>query len=574
MSTVIQDMTFRWQLGTSYSPSPMISHAFNPAAIRVTAEVLDASAEVSDDYDSGTPSAIPVTSWDTRASQAVGIMEDPYAHVYNRIWVVPGLLSLPNPTIGVGIPFILWSAYTTANSLTSIVGTGDTGLTLDISTPLAFLPVEEKTANVTIGATAPAIIDAQYTFTFTNGSGVLDFETILIEWFRDFPEMPMVEKWQWLTDVLTAWDSTEQRIALRRQPRRRLEFNVLLKNDADRATEYKRWFTYLGDQTITVPYWQYSTPINANSVVTGTKVFFDRDGTDFRDGDLAVIIRPSTGVSYLLRTTTIDADGANLDSPLTVAINIGDKIAPAFAGRIDNNTGPTMSSVSGNIPFRINITDFRTQFSRPTSSATIDTFDGLNVLDRRPVVTRGAAPESFDVSPVITESEIGIHSAQTHWLHPFVGGGRQFYIPRRTNPTEMDYYRDFLVDAHGRQNPFLMPTWFDDLVLDSNPPQGAIQFETNDAAYAADFATHDTYKRLMLTNTEGTVIYRKVDTATAQPGDLSLITLTTPLPNEVAWGSGFTISFLNKVRLGSDDVQLTHFALYTLLDISVRTVDG
>jgi len=576
MTTINRDFRAAWRLGTTYSQevtsSAHLTPAFDYDEVRVTAETLDTGQPVSDDIDSGTAGAISLVSFHVLSSQAMGGFESPYSDIYNRIWVVPDLLTLPNPSINVPIPFTLWNAYTVANSLTSIVGTGDTGLTLDISAPLAFLPVEEMVANVTIGATAPAIIDANYAFTFTYGSAELDFETTLIEWFRKFPELPLIEEWEWLTDVMTAWDGTEQRSALRRQPRRRLIFSSLIENALERALEYKRWFTYL-DQSITVPFWQYSTIINAASAVSATKIYFNRDGTDFRDGDLAVIIRPSTGVSYLLRTTTIDADGANLDSPLTVGINVGDRVAPAFAGRLDNNTGPAMTSVSGSIPFRISITDFRAQFNRPTSGATIDTFDGLNVLDRQPIV-RSAAPEIFDASPVILESPVGIHGAESHWLHPFISGGRQFTIPRLTNPTEMDWWRDFLTSTLGMREPFLMPTWFADLTLDSNPAQGSIQFETDDALYASDFFQYDTYKRFRLTNSAGTQIYRKVDTAVPQAGGTSLITLTTPLPNEVAWGSGFTIEFLNVMRLASDKVQLKHFALYTLLGLSVRTVDG
>ena len=39
------------------------------------------------------------------------------------------------------------------------------------------------------------------------------------------------------------------------------------------------------------------------------------------------------------------------------------------------------------------------------------------------------------------------------------------------------------------------------------------------------------------------------------------------------WAEDFTISFLNKVRLVADEVQLTHYEMYTIMEIAVRTID-
>ncbi len=535
--------------------------------------VLDRGQPVVEE-EGGAAGAWPNVSFHILAATGGGPVFSPYEHVYDRIWVIPTILTPLNPELNVDIPFRIWSAYTSANSLDTIVPTDATGLTLDISAPTPFAAVEEMTVNIQIGPTAPAVIDANFLFDFTMGSGTLDFETTLIEWLRILPELPIIEDWEWLTNIIVADNSTEQRSSLRRQPRRRIGFNILLFDDTERAREYKRLHSYIGEPTVTIPFWQYDTPITAPSAISATKIFFNRDGTDFRDGDIAIIYRPSTQSSFLLQTTTIDADGANLNSPLTIAVELGDIVAPGFAGRLANRSGMDMSNVHGQLPFNVEITEFRTQFDRPTSSATITVFDGMNVMDRRVIVTRGPAGEKFDADPQLIESPLGLSANKVKWTHPFVSGGRQFWVPRKKDPVEMDFFRDFFTEIVGMREPWLLPTWFDDLVLDSNPVQGSLQFMTDDSLYAAQFFGNDTYKRFMLTNPDGDIIYRKAADATAQPGDLSLITLENPLPNEVAWGNGFAISFLNKVRLADDRVRLKHSALTTTIDISVRTIDG
>lgn len=572
MTLMTKDLRTPWRLGTTYDEDfSFVIPAIDDDEPRAPAAVLKAAEDPLSAI-TPVPGAVPLVNFHVLATQAVGITEQPYSDIYLRIWVVPPAITVMNPDIGIPIPFKIWSAWTVGNTLNSITPVGATGLTLSISAPLAFLPVEEKDVTVTIGATAPAIIDARWTFSFSLGSGTFDLDALLLDWVRLLPEEPITETWEWLTHVLVSRDSTEQRLAGRRQPRRRLEFGILIDED-DRRVEYKRLYGFLADDLV-VPFWQYDTVITQTTAVSGTKIFFNREGTDFRDGDLAVILRPSTGESYLLRTTTIDADGANLVSPLTVEIRAGDEVAPAFASVRDNGSALAMKSVHGRVDFALNISEFRSQFDRPTSAAVITTFDGFRVLDRTPIVTRNEADESFDVNPVDVDSVVGVFERTSSWLHAMVSGGRQFYIPRRMNPTEMDFWRDFLTEVVGMREPWLLPTWWEDLVLETNPIQGALQFFTDDAVYATDYFPHETYKRLMLTSPSGAIIYRKVDVAEAQPDGTCLITLTTSLPNTADWANGFEISFLNLVRLGSDTVRITHFSLYSILDLVVRSIDG
>ena len=581
MATVTSNLRLVWRLGTTYTDADTAFNFLTPATDdddpRQTAdEDLDVGQAIADELlGAVVDGPITLPTFDPPADQEVGIFEQIYGDIYERIWIVPNLLTVQNPQLNVDIPFIIWSAYPVANTLNTITPTNATGLTLDFSAPVAYLPVEEKTVNIQIGATADPIIDASYFFDFTFGDGTLDFETTLFEWVKDIQDSPLIEFWDWATDIIDAYDSTEQRIRGRDQPRRVFQFEQFLNSDVERRTWYQRMYSYL-DTSVVVGAWQYYTKILTASVVTDTKIWLTTSKSDFRDSDFIIVFRPSDESSFLLKaadSSAVDADGVNLASPLTQAIEVGDIVAPGYEALIKNKSGIRMTSVSGFHKADLTIQKERTTFARAGSTATITTFDGLNVLDHKPLVTRGSAPEIFDAGYDFFDNVQGQPIAKMRWLHVFVSGARQFFIPRRMDPEQMDYWRDFMDAAKGMQNSFLMPTWFADLVLDSTPVKGSLQISITGAVYATEYSIHDTYQRFVFTNPAGDIIYRKISVAVAQPGDTSLLTLADALPNTDAWGSGFTIGYLNRVRLGADRVKLTHGPANTLIDFSIRTCD-
>lgn len=401
--------------------------------------------------------------------------------------------------------------------------------------------------------------------------GTFIFETSLADWLNVMPDPPVIETWTYLSDIIVAWDSTEQRISARRQPRRTIEYNILLEDDESRQREYDRWYQRLS-MGIVIPFFQYSTYITQDSPVSTSTVHFVAARSDFRDDDMAVVYRPSTDESFLITLDTISATSSTTANPLTQDIYEGDLISPAFDCLLVNKSGPEMSSVSGILAVKARVTNFRTSFDRPGSTASITEFDSLKVLEKLPLA-RSSAQEFFDIRPTYHDNQTGIISQDTSWLHAMIEGSRQFVIKRKTDPDEMDYWRDFIVHLRGQREPFLMSTLREDLFLDSNPNPGDSQISIQGSTYATEYFTHDTYTRLALTNPSGEVNYRKVTAAVPQAGGTTLLTLATAVTNDPSWANGFEIAFLNKLRLGSDEIRLTHFTTYTLVDLVIRTTD-
>jgi hypothetical protein len=93
------------------------------------------------------------------------------------------------------------------------------------------------------------------------------------------------------------------------------------------------------------------------------------------------------------------------------------------------------------------------------------------------------------------------------------------------------------------------------------------------ADYSTVYFPHDTYKRLRLEAPAGEVIYRKVASVLVLSGTTQRLTLDTALPGISAWGVGFKVGYLNRVRLAGDSVRLTHEKTATLVELALRTTD-
>lgn len=545
--------------GGNSSDNPLISAA------------IEDTCEYGEILSGGSLGAISTPSVPALSGVDGAIVYGDYGEIYFRVWAIPGLLNPINPGRNVNIPFTLWNAYTVQNSLTTIGGSGQDGLSTDITTPEVFEPVEDREFNIQIGDDAPFTISADFIFTFTYNIVTLLFEVDVIDWLHEIPDHPVQETWEWLTDVIQSVDGSEQRISIRTQPRRQIQFTILLKDDEDRERELRRWFEIMAATTV-IPFYQYTTRITQDSVITDTKIYFDPARTDVRADEKVIIYHPQDDTSFPLMLSTVVADGATLD-PLTYNVYEGDLIAPAFESRLNNRTGPQMTTVAGQLTIKAEVSEYRDDFDRPGSIASITTFDSLDVMDRIPRA-REFVDEIVDIQPVIIDNESGIIDRSSTLLHAAIDGSRKWIFNRKTNPTEMDYWRDFLTARNGRRGSFLIPTWREDLFLDSNPSAGALQFYVEGLDYVNRYADFDTYQRFQLINPDGDIEYRKLSVAEAASGGLTLITLTTALPIIAAWSSGFTISFLHQVRLNSDQVRLTHGPMATEIELSIRTVDG
>lgn len=495
------------------------------------------------------------------------------ADSYYQIWVIPAVLVAQNPRVNVPIPFNIWNAYPFTNEVVSIVGTDDTGLQLSFEPGDAWRGIEFREVNITILPSAPIQVEASYLFNFEAGVGRFRFEAVIADFVQMRPDPPVTEVWDWLTDVIVAYDGSEQRIALRKSPRRSTSYEIGLEDGQDRRQQYNRWFKSLATRLV-FPYYQYSSRVTQTSLIGDVNVYFDTTITDVRAGGYIVVLNEEAETGALVKIDAVFDTYIVSDSPLQFNVTRGSIAAPAYSSRIANNTGFDWFQVHGTLKVEAQVLDIQDSFSRPGSTAVIETLNDLPILTERPIATGGPSSDRFDVNYEIIDSQTGLLDIKSSWPHPYIDMTRRFAVRRHAEPAKMDYWRDFLDIVRGKWRPFYFPTWLADLVVIETPDPSSNSLRVYSADYVAAYFPHETYKQIQIELRDGRLLHRTVLTAVSDvPGEATL-SLSVAFGDDPADRDILTVSYLNLVRLGSDRVSLMHGHLRTEIELNIRTTDS
>lgn len=524
-----------------------------------------------DDPTPSTDSAIATPATTALPDETTVPVRDFAGDFYYRIWAVPLVLEATNPRIGTPIPFHIWNAYPEPNTLTAIGSTGAATLSLDISAPSVFRPIEYRLVNVTILNNDVVEILADYEFTFTEGETPFTFIATVVQFLHFRPDVPVKEVWSWLTDVLTAWDGGEQRISLRGYPRKKLSYSILVADEDERREHFDRWYKSVGFDLV-MPTFQYATFAAQPASIGDPKIFLDPVAMDIRDGENIVVLDPHTEEAFFATVATVDIDGLTLDSPLTSEVRTNMIVAPAHRSRVSDRTGIRMRSVHGSVSIEAQVYDYDTRsgLTRPNNLATLPMFDGLPVLGKRPLAENDV-PELFERGFDELDNAVGRPEQKTTWPHAFLQGGREYMIHRETDPEDMDYWRVLLDYADGKRNPFLLPTFRKDLTAVSNPLAGSGSLNIIEGRYVTDYFPFNTFKRIEVEMTDGSIVRAVVQTAEVNPDGTATLTLS---ENFGTVTTIYRISFLLLARLNSDDVELEHDHIDSFIAIQVRAIDA
>lgn len=489
-----------------------------------------------------------------------------YQDYYERIWLDPQLIRLVNPRYNTPIRFGIWNSYSSDNSLIEAINIDLPGFVLNFSIPLAFERYQYKFLTFSITPDAPARVQGSFDFIFDFGQATLDITATIIEVLRVLPNEPVREIWSWKTVLQTSYNSDEQRMAYRSEPRVNMSIDVQLLDETYRMQQYRQLYTFIA-RTIRFPFFQYRVVLDAPADIGDFKLFFDPTKTDLRPGEYAALMNPLTAFLSLVRINTVDVDGCTLDLALDFPVGNGWSILPTQAMRIPDASSLQMRATNGQLGISGESMEYRTLL-RPDQTATLTMFDSLPVLDHRPIAQRDIS-EAFYGGGEVIDNESVMPALYTSWDNAFVAAPYEFKIDRET---ELDYWRQFGKTMQGRQNPFLMPTWRMDLELIEPAALGDIILHVDSDDYIGQFE-FDTYKRFQI-ETENGIIYRKATAVESDGVGGCIITLTNPLGTNPGDNVINRISFLNVARLDNDNIELGHFVNWTIIGLKIRTINA
>lgn len=506
----------------------------------------------------------------------IGVTLDPVAitiggsylfDYYYRIWVFPPTLVAQNPQYDTPIPFYVWNAYPqpAENTLEALNVTDGDGITINGLTPAAFDALEYRQMGVVITPDAPGSVDASFVFDFEQGLGFFRFIASIANVLAlEFEDGIRVDH-AWLTDVLQRYNGDEQRLALRERPRRTFGGEIVLTSDAERRQLHDQIYK-VATGLIVIPMYQHQTPLRAATVIGDDRIYCNTKRADLRPGGYVVLIKRD-GTEVLARVSEVFADYVTLDAAHAEAVQVaGTKVMSAIATRIPDMSGFSMRAKDGNASLQFAEFAAQDTLLHPLAEVTLEEHQGLPVLEKRPLADD--ADEKFGTGLTTIDNEIGRPARFTAWDQKYVRGDRSYLINTQFTPGDLDYWFAFLEHCRGQQRSFFASTWREDLV-----PAGTFTTSTLEVVgtdYSQLYFGTETYANLEIISSAGRYLVTVIN-ATLVGGN-TVLEFSPPIADDLTGVTIERISYLMKMRLGSDKVSILYRNTHAILSLSLKAV--
>jgi hypothetical protein len=352
----------------------------------------------------------------------------------------------------------------------------------------------------------------------------------------------VVERWEWLTDLMRAATGPEQARRLRTSPRIFQAFDALESGASRRQLENA--LIAHGSDTWAVPLVQDAAVLTAAASSLSTTLALDTTDRRLRVGGRVLLVADDPRTYDLGTVASVDVDAIELEAPPALAWPAGTTVVPVESGML--HVTPSLARFTGDaVPLRL---EFRlTEPLDVAEDAGDATYRGLPVLEWDPdwsveptaqperqqlTVDAGTGPVSvFD----LPEIPLGLHRIEV-------------VLQSRA---ELVAFRKLLYALAGRWGSIWVPTLAQDLRV-----TGALvaASSTLDVEWSGLGATDLVPNRrdIRIELASGAVLYRRITDVDALGDDQERLTLDSALGVNAAAAEVASVSYLVLRRQDSD----------------------
>lgn len=470
---------------------------------------------------------------------------------YHRVHVLPPRLDLGNLLSAQSRDVEVWNAHLLPKTLSAIVESGTEGLEESgLVAPYAFGALKSKLFTLNITLDGSPTIDAHYTFVFPDESPVLAVtgnRILVFGYAPDWSEAPR-ETYAWLTDVLTAQDGSEQRVALRGAPRRGLAFRIVAL-DQHQCNVLETLLLGWQARLYALPVWTDPQWLAAPLAAGSLSIPCATSGYEFAPDGLALLWR-----DYLtfesVEVASVGGASLALKRPTVAAWPAGTRLLPVRFGRLPARQKLTRLSdtaMEASLDFAI------ADHPGWTPAEAGASYLGYAVYPGTPNWTgdievehlRKLASLDYATGRAWVADESGRSSLLKSW---------HWQLATRA---EIVAFRAWLAARKGRAVPFWSPTQGADLSLAASAGPADTNLTVRNIAYAKFIAGRADRRHLMIETLAGQTYYRQITGASEINAATESIGIDSALGVTLAPADIRRIRFLHLNRLEADDIEIT-----------------
>lgn len=485
---------------------------------------------------------------------------------FNKIHIQYRHLDLGNIISSQSVVFTVFNSYFENRLLNNIAEVGGDGLILTqpADTPLVYPPFVSFQYTLSVSTDGPPNVSAAYTFDFDNRDYVLTVVGSRLVLFQFEPDGAIVETLEWMTDVLEAYDGTEQRIQLRNAPRQRIEFEVLLDEGIDDTKLRAALFDWLPRVWGVPIWWEMRRPITPPTPGASTISVSTANG-DFRDGGLVMIYQDKDafeviGVDAVAPTQlTLTSNVINVYNRKAVVIPVRTAYMAPQVNRRQYPTNAGRTQVA-----------FTTIENKDLSDTTGSiTYDGKVILVD-PNFMDDTTSEQWDQKVTLIDAGTG---------RPYQVSGadrsRMHHRKRWKVATAQDLWRirKLLHSFHGNRTSFWLPSFRNDLQLDDIIGGESSSLRVKHTSFSQMYRSRRPFADLRLLLKNGTYFVRRILSSNVD-GSSEVINVNAPFRSTaISIDEVEQIEFVSLVRIANDRAKLTHRRAGTAtIDVNLTTV--
>lgn len=468
---------------------------------------------------------------------------------YNRIIVSTPFINAGNIITNQTYNFSVWNGYFIPQTLNSINAAGNDGLTLipQVAPPTVFAPIEEQFYTLNVSTNGSSALNATYTLNFTAGPATINVVGQRIFAWNHSPDWsrPLIERLEWVTNIIASENNTEQRISVRLDPKRSIEYQFGIV-DADVRRKFEVMLYSWGARTWLLPLWTEGQNLPGTLFAGATTIALSRITKDYFEGGNA-IIRTAAYDFEIVEISTIVGNTLNFKRQTVKNWGVDAVIYPAFSAyleplqKVDRFTG---DSLSGICRFRL-LQDVQ----GPADSPTL--YRGKPVLTDAPVWVEDLTMEyarildqlDFTSGSIIRDDNAGM---------PFVVINHTWLVDTKS---KIDLIRAFVFSRSGRQKMLWIPTFLNDMQLAANIGSSSSSIDINFSFITQHLNSKIGRRDIRIELNSGLIYYRRVIGASEVNESVERISLDSPIPLAYPIDDVSRISWMIPARLDSDAVE-------------------
>lgn len=490
-------------------------------------------------------------------SQKVNEHEFGENFIFHKLWILD--IDLGAIVTTYNYEFTVWSTHRTPQSIIDNVITDASETYLLESLPQSFYATEERILHLHVEAEGPAAVDASYTFTTEDGEidvvDVVGFRVSVMAWR---PQIPVDETWEWMTNVMTSYNYTEQRVKLRDTPRQTSRYRILPNTKESSTALISTILGWIGNWWA-VPTWTEQRLVSFLITAGDLSISVDTSLGDFHTGWRAIVWEGWNHYE-VVNVSEVQSNQLLLSTEVLKSFTKAAIVAPVHLGMLASkvpNLARTCNRSVIDLSFQLIDTSVPAGYVPSTLYKTYEVLEDLNY-------TIGGISANQEITRPVTfldngQGLIEVQSRDVASLNDTLGK----YL---NSDQQIWDYKTWLASLGGRLKPFWIFSWTPDIIITLPFLASDIDLTIQDFRYNKYFADSARRVHLAFVNKSGGYLYREIVSSTEDT-----ITLDSSLGFDGSMDDLTMICFLKLVRFNSDEVNF-HWVDGTNVQISTPVV--